>query len=294
MIIFVSGTGTSVGKTYINIKLNALLMARGFEIISIKPIETGVEANSACGDFFSANVRNANILPQDALLHAQNQSTKKDIKDICFYTFSLPAAPFVADFQGEIDLDFLKRKIFALEKQCDILLIEGAGGLFVPITKDYFFIDLIKDLGRESSDLGDSCESKGESKSLESPESCEFPEFKSQKFHDSPESHKSLKSCDSRESHKLPESKAKSISHNPHKCLCALISDDKLGCIDLLLSHREALERRDIAFISIVNVFDKSQFLQISYPFLRHLERNFIFQTQEGEILDFIAKFINS
>ena len=258
MIIFVSGTGTSVGKTYINMQLNALLMARGFEIISIKPIETGVEANSACGDFFSANVRNANILPQDALLHAQNQSTKKDIKDICFYTFSLPAAPFVADLQGEIDLDFLKRKIFALEKQCDILLIEGAGGLFVPITKDYFFIDLIKDLGRESSDLGES-----------SPES-----------------------CDSRKS--KGESKAKSISHNPRKCLCALISDDKLGCIDLLLSHREALERRDIAFISIVNVFDKSQFLQISYPFLRHLERNFIFQTQEGEILDFIAKFINS
>ena len=276
MIIFVSGTGTSVGKTYINMKLNALLMARGFEIISIKPIETGVEANSACGDFFSANVRNANILPQDALLHAQNQSTKKDIKDICFYTFSLPAAPFVADLQGEIDLDFLKRKIFALEKQCDILLIEGAGGLFVPIKKDYFFIDLIKDLGCESSDLGDSCESKGESKSLESPES------------------KSQKSHDSRESHKLPESKAESISHNPRKCLCALISDDKLGCIDLLLSHREALERRDIAFISIVNVFNESQFLQISYPFLRHLERNFIFQTQEGEILDFIAKFINS
>ena len=281
MIIFVSGTGTSVGKTYINMRLNALLMARGFEIISIKPIETGVEANSSCGEFFSANVRNANILPQDALLHAQNQSTKKDIKDICFYTFSLPAAPFVADFQGEIDLDFLKRKIFALEKQCDILLIEGAGGLFVPIKKDYFFIDLIKDLGCESSDLGDSCESKGESKSLELPES------KSQKSHDSPESH------DSRESHKSPESH-ESNSHNPRKCLCALISDDKLGCIDLLLSHREALERRDIAFISIVNVFDKSQFLQISYPFLRHLERNFIFQTQEGEILDFIAKFINS
>lgn len=240
MIIFISGTGTNIGKTYINMRLNALLMGRGYKIISIKPIETGVDSN---------------IVPQDALLHAQNQSTKKDIKDICFYTFALPSAPFVADSQGEIDLDFLKRKIFALEKECDILMIEGAGGLFVPIKKDYFFIDLIKDLGCES------LESKGESKSLES--------------------------C---KSHESPESKP----HESHKCLCALISNDKLGCIDAILSHREALERRNIEFISIVNVFDESQFLQISYPFLRDLERNFIFQTQGNEILDFIAKFIDS
>lgn len=246
MIIFISGTGTNIGKTYINMRLNALLMGRNFNVISIKPIETGVGTND---------------LPQDALLHAQNQSTKKDIKDICFYTFALPSAPFVADSQGEIDLAFLKRKIFALEKECDILMIEGAGGLFVPIKKDYFFIDLIKDLGRESLESLESIESKGESKS-----------FKSHKSHES------------------PESKA----HESHKCLCALISNDKLGCIDAILSHREALERRNIDFISIVNVFDESQFLQISYPFLRDLERNFIFQTQGNEILDFIAKFINS
>lgn len=233
MIIFISGTGTNIGKTYITMRLNALLVAKGFKIISIKPIETGVNSNS---------------LPQDALLHAQ--ISKKDIKDICFYTFALPASPFVADSQNEIDLDCLKRKILELEKQCDILLIEGAGGLFVPIKKDYFFIDLIKGLGRES---------------------CESNESKSLKSHDS---------------HKLHESKSQ-------KCLCVLISNDKLGCIDAILSHREALERRDITFISIVNVFNKAQFLQISYPFLRDLKHNFVFQTQEQEILDFITQFIN-
>lgn len=240
MIVFISGTGTNIGKTYINMRLNALLMERNLNIISIKPIETGVDSND---------------LPQDALLHAQNQSTKKDISEICFYTFALPAAPFVADSQGEIDLDFLKNKIRALEKQCDILMIEGAGGLFVPIKKDYFFIDLIKDLGCESLEL---LESKGES-------------------------HESIES----ESPESTESK-------PRKCLCVLISSDKLGCIDAILSHTEALERRNIEFISIVNVFDEAQFLQVSYPFLRDLKRNFVFQTQGNEILDFITKFINS
>lgn len=218
MIVFVSGTGTDIGKTYINMRLNALLMERGLKIISIKPIETGVDSNDS---------------PRDALLHAQNQSIKKDISEICFYTFSLPAAPFVADSQGEIDLDFLKNKIRSLEKQCDILMIEGAGGLFVPIKKDYFFVDLMSDL-------------------------------------------------------RLWCEKSNSAF------LCLLISSDKLGCIDAILSHTEALERRNIEFISIVNVFNESQFLQVSYPFLRHLKRNFVFQTQENEILDFITKFINS
>ncbi len=218
MIVFVSGTGTDIGKTYINMRLNALLMARNLKIISIKPIETGVDSNNS---------------PRDALLHAQNQSTKKDISEICFYTFALPAAPFVADSQGVIDLDLLKSKIFALEKQCDILMIEGAGGLFVPIKRDYFFVDLMSDL-------------------------------------------------------RLWCEKSNSAF------LCLLISSDKLGCIDAILSHTEALERRNIDFISVVNVFDESQFLQVSYPFLRHLKRNFVFQTQENEILDFITKFINS
>ena len=46
MIIFISGTGTDVGKTYVNMKLNTLLMSRKYNIISIKPIETGISVDS--------------------------------------------------------------------------------------------------------------------------------------------------------------------------------------------------------------------------------------------------------
>ena len=203
--------------------------------------------------------------PCDAQLHAQNQSVPKKIDEICFYQFALPAAPFVADSQGVIDIDFLKNKIKSLEKECDILLIEGAGGLFVPIKKDYFFIDLIKDLG---------CESSKSNESIESNKS------------------KSQDSQDWRESNpknpKIPQDSRES------KLLCLLISHDKLGCIDAILSHMEALERRNIDFISVVNVFNESQFFQISHPFLKDLKRNFIFQTQKREILEFIAQFIKS
>ena len=78
------------------------------------------------------------------------------------------------------------------------------------------------------------------------------------------------------------------------KLLCLLISHDKLGCIDMILSHREALARRNIDFISIVNLFNESQFMQVSYPFLCNLERNFVFQCQKRDILEFIVRFIKS
>lgn len=249
MIIFISGTGTDVGKTYVNMELNTLLMSRKYNIISIKPIETGISNDLCdldCHDLTASSLAmiencaknrhcDATKSPKqsitDAYLHAQNQSAPKNINEICFYRFALPAAPFVADSQNIIDIDFLKNKIKALEKKCDILLVEGAGGLFVPIKHNYFFIDLINDLGS-----------------------------------------------------KLRES----------KLLCLLISHDKLGCIDMILSHREALARRNIDFISIVNLFNESQFMQVSYPFLRNLERNFVFQYQKRDILEFIVRFIKS
>lgn len=130
MILFTTGTGHSVGKTTITMRLNNILMEKGFHIISLKPIETGVDE-----------------IPRDALLHAQNQSDERAISEICFYQFKLPSAPFVADYERVIDIDLLKNRIKDLEAQCDILMIESAGGLFAPITENYFFIDLIKDLG---------------------------------------------------------------------------------------------------------------------------------------------------
>jgi dethiobiotin synthetase len=59
-------------------------------------------------------------------------------------SYSLPAAPFVSSGGAPFDLAKLDAQIKELEKRCDLLLIEGAGGLFVPIDKEYMVIDLIK------------------------------------------------------------------------------------------------------------------------------------------------------
>ncbi|MDQ7084782.1 MAG: dethiobiotin synthase [Sulfurovum sp.] len=63
--------------------------------------------------------------------------------DITAYTFALPAAPFCADIHHTIDIEVILKKYHFLCQYCDILLVEGAGGLLVPMTQDFTMLDLI-------------------------------------------------------------------------------------------------------------------------------------------------------
>ncbi len=130
--IFITATNTDVGKTYACEKFINFYAKKGLKVGYFKPIETGVTE-----------------LPLDGskmlnLVKKLNPSFDVSIKDIVPYQFELPAAPFVAKKDKKIDLDFLLEKKQELEKKCDILIIEGAGGLMVPLEKEFFIIDLIK------------------------------------------------------------------------------------------------------------------------------------------------------
>ncbi len=131
--LFISATNTNIGKTYASIKILETLGKKGIKVGAIKPIETGVIDTPA---------------DAKALLETC-QKYNRDFKelnafDICAYTFSLPAAPFCADNQKQINIAHILKKIKEIEQFCDFLLIEGAGGLLVPIKEDFFMIDLIK------------------------------------------------------------------------------------------------------------------------------------------------------
>ncbi len=133
--LFITATGTNVGKTHTTLKLIEVFASKGLSVGVFKPIETGVTNT-----------------PSDAsvLLKACQKVNEnfKDLtpQDITAYTFSLPAAPFCADIDQIIDLQHIIDKYQELSKLCDILLIEGAGGLMVPITKEYMMLNLIKEL----------------------------------------------------------------------------------------------------------------------------------------------------
>jgi len=137
--LFITATGTNVGKTYTTLKLIEALSAKGLSVGIFKPIETGV----------------IDIAPDASILLQSCQKVNDNFKnlstsDITTYTFPLPAAPFCADVDHTIHIQKIIEKHDELSKLCDILLVEGAGGLMVPITKEYMMINLIKELNAKT------------------------------------------------------------------------------------------------------------------------------------------------
>jgi dethiobiotin synthetase len=129
---FVTATNTDVGKSYACEVFLKKFAQQGYKVGYFKPIETGVEN-----------------LPQDGskllkIVQELNPDFTFTIDDIVPYQFSLPAAPFVAKEDSNININSIINQAKKLHKMCDILIIEGAGGLMVPIEKDFFIIDLIK------------------------------------------------------------------------------------------------------------------------------------------------------
>ncbi|MCK9491644.1 MAG: dethiobiotin synthase [Sulfurimonas sp.] len=133
--IFVTATNTDIGKTYTTKLLLREFASRGFRVGAIKPIETGV---------IDADAKDAKEL-FSVLKELNSEFNELSIEDIVPITYELPASPFVASGGEKLDLDKIKRSIEKLERYCDILIIEGAGGLFVPVDADLVMLDLIKE-----------------------------------------------------------------------------------------------------------------------------------------------------
>ena len=134
-LLFVTATNTNIGKTYTTLRLIEALTKRGVSVGVCKPIETGVKTHAPDASLLLRSIKN------------YNKNFKNLIeKEITAYTFPLAASPFCADTNQTIQIKHIKDKIKELSKLCEILIIEGAGGLMVPITKDYMMIDLIQEL----------------------------------------------------------------------------------------------------------------------------------------------------
>jgi len=137
-LLFVTATNTNIGKTFVSLKMINHFSKQNISVGVCKPIETGVTQT-----------------PQDAqkLLHQVQQHNPHfqplTPQEITAYTFPLPAAPFCADTQGHISIEQIQRKIRQLATLCDLLIVEGAGGLMVPITAQYTMVDLAQSMGMD-------------------------------------------------------------------------------------------------------------------------------------------------
>ncbi|MDD5371797.1 MAG: dethiobiotin synthase [Sulfurimonas sp.] len=132
--IFVTATNTNIGKTYTTKLLLKEFASRGFSVGVIKPIETGVlDGYATDGEELLECVKELN----PKLWHLE-------VEDIVPITYEAAAAPFVASNNTPLDIKKIKNKIEEMEASCDIVIIEGAGGLYVPIDDNTMMIDLIR------------------------------------------------------------------------------------------------------------------------------------------------------
>ncbi len=129
--IGVTGTDTGVGKTVISVALVAMLRARGYRVGAMKPMETGVRRGDPGSDA--------------AALSAAAGGTDPD-EQVSPYLFVEPLAPWVAARREgvRVDLDVLDRAFHVLQEGRDVILVEGAGGLLVPITRQERFDTLFR------------------------------------------------------------------------------------------------------------------------------------------------------
>ena len=130
--IFITATNTDIGKTHATKLLLKKYAQMGYRVGVFKPIETGVVTEPIDGQELLNLVQKLN--PEYQTLH---------VDDIVPIQFTLPAAPYIANKADDIDKEILLNALLKLEKLCDIIIIEGAGGLYVPIDKETMIIDLI-------------------------------------------------------------------------------------------------------------------------------------------------------
>ncbi len=131
--IFVTATNTDIGKTYTTLKLLETYASRGVRVGAIKLVETGVvDGVYPDGDLLLSKLQELNPSLEDFR-----------VSDIVPISYELPAAPYIASQGKALDFDVLNRAIDKMEAFCDVLIIEGAGGLFVPVDANFMMIDLI-------------------------------------------------------------------------------------------------------------------------------------------------------
>jgi len=144
---FITGTDTGVGKTVITAALIKAIGLLGLNVCGMKPIETGCKKTEVRSQ--KSEVRNDLLIPSDGMFLIDIAGTNESIELITPVRFANPLAPLPASELEGISVDFQKiQKAYTeLSKKYDIVIVEGIGGLLVPITKDYFVLDLAKDFG---------------------------------------------------------------------------------------------------------------------------------------------------
>ena len=145
--VFVTGTGTEVGKTVVAAAIAATFAAEGKQVGVFKPAVTGLDEyadGSKTGDMASSSTH----LPDHVMLREAAGSRQSD-EEIAPYRYGPPMSPHLAAALAgeEIRSDHLVAAARRAAARHDALVCEGVGGLLVPLTPAYLVRDFALDLG---------------------------------------------------------------------------------------------------------------------------------------------------
>jgi dethiobiotin synthetase len=131
----ITGTDTEIGKTVVSCALAAIARARGLRRAVMKPVETGVFARTRV---------EGPSLRSDAERLREAAGVADPIERIRPIALVEPLAPMIAARRAghALDLDAIDRAYRELSRDRDVIIVEGAGGLLVPITPTMHYGDL--------------------------------------------------------------------------------------------------------------------------------------------------------
>ncbi|HXQ88171.1 MAG TPA: dethiobiotin synthase [Solirubrobacterales bacterium] len=131
--VFVTGTGTEVGKTVVAATIARTLAGEGRKVAVFKPAVTGLDEG---------------VETDHALLRRASGSEQSD-EEIAPYRYGPPASPHLAAALAgeEIDPERLRQTAAVAAEGAEAIVCEGVGGLLVPLSPGYLVRDLAADLG---------------------------------------------------------------------------------------------------------------------------------------------------
>ncbi len=138
-VLFVSGIDTDIGKTYATGLLAKALMQQGINVMTQKLVQTGI-SKQANGELGIAD----DILSHRKLMKIPLQPCDLDFTT-CPYRYEKPASPHLSAALANqpLDIQMITEATKTLQSDYDVVLLEGAGGLLVPITTELLTLDYI-------------------------------------------------------------------------------------------------------------------------------------------------------
>ena len=134
---FIAGTDTGVGKTIMAGAMIKALSFLGHRVGAMKPVESG------CG-------REGGLLvPFDGMFLKQTAHMDEPVTLVTPCCFESPLAPLAASEldKKEVDIPEIRRAFKGLSAKYRAIILEGIGGLMVPVKKDYYVVDMAKEFG---------------------------------------------------------------------------------------------------------------------------------------------------